>query len=271
MSVLTLDGVSIDYALAARRGKKRPRHGAVNDISFDIGEREFVTIVGPSGCGKTSLLRAVAGLVPISAGKISMKERDGRAPFAMVFQQPMLLPWLTVRKNVEYGAREWMGTGPELTRAAEDALELVGLATYADYYPRQLSGGMQQRVNLARAIAVQPDLLVLDEPFSGLDPDLRERMQGELSGIWESLGASAVFVSHQIDEAVFLADRVLVFTGIPGQLTADIHVDLPRPRDARTRTSPEFLAYMERIRGAVFGAGDAAGDISTLSEQARVL
>lgn len=268
MSVLSLDGVSIDYALAGRR-RKRHRHGAVKNVSFEVGEREFVTIVGPSGCGKTSLLRAVAGLVPIADGKISLTQHDDRAPFAMVFQQPMLLPWLTVRKNVEYGARKWMGTKRELTQAAVDALKLVGLSDYAEYYPRQLSGGMQQRVNLARAIAVRPGLLVLDEPFSGLDPDLRERMQVELSGIWESLGASAVFVSHQIDEAVFLADRVLVFTDIPGKLAANVHIDLPRPRDAETRRSPEYLAHMDTIRGVVFGTESGSNGAQTLSEQTR--
>lgn len=268
MSVLSLDDVSIDYALAGRR-RKRHRHDAVKNVSFDVGEREFVTIVGPSGCGKTSLLRAVAGLVPISDGKISLTQRDDRAPFAMVFQQPMLLPWLTVRKNVEYGARKWMDTKSELTRAAVEALKLVGLSDYAEYYPRQLSGGMQQRVNLARAIAVRPGLLVLDEPFSGLDPDLRERMQVELSGIWDSLGASAVFVSHQIDEAVFLADRVLVFTDIPGKLAANVHIDLPRPRDAETRRSPEYLAYMDTIRGVVFGTKAGSDGAPTLSEQTR--
>jgi NitT/TauT family transport system ATP-binding protein len=264
MSVLSLDGVSISYALAGRRNK-RQRHGAVRDISFDIGEREFVTIVGPSGCGKTSLLRAVAGLVPISDGSISMRRRQDHAPFAMVFQQPVLLPWMTVEKNVQYGAREWL-RGDELTRASDQALELVGLSAYKTYYPRQLSGGMQQRVNLARAFAVRPDLLVLDEPFSGLDPDLRERMQVELSNIWETLGASAVFVSHQIDEAVYLADRVLVFTDVPGRLTADIRIDLPRPRTAATRRSPEFLAYMDQIRNVVFGG--AASDGAALTESA---
>lgn len=270
MTVLTVDDVTIDYALAGRR--RHQRHGAVDHVSFEIGDNEFVCVVGPSGCGKTSMLRAVAGLVPIASGSISLRQRDGHAPFAMVFQQAALLPWLTVRKNVEYGAREWLGRGEALTAAAEEALELVGLADYASYYPRQLSGGMQQRVNLARAIAVRPDLLVLDEPFSGLDPDLRERMQIELSNIYDRLGMSCAFVTHQIDEAVYLADRVLVFSGKPGRLAADVRIDLPRPRDASIRRSAEFVDYMETIRSKTASGGEplseAGGPTATGSSAA---
>ena len=260
MGNLTVDNVSIEYEIR-QRGRRTSRTAAKN-VSFRVGSHEFVTVVGPSGCGKTSILRAVAGLVPISGGTISIDHRADRAPFGMVFQQPMLLPWLTVRKNVEYGAREWLGRGRDLAEAARRAIDLVGLQASAEMYPRQLSGGMQQRVNLARAIALRPDLLVLDEPFSGLDPDLRERMQGELCVVWEQVGASALFVTHQIDEAVFLADRVLVFTGIPGQLSAEIRVELPRPRNEEVRQSNEFTAYIEQVRDAIMAGGRESHSLS---------
>jgi NitT/TauT family transport system ATP-binding protein len=204
-------------------------------------------VVGPSGCGKTTFLRIVAGLEPLSAGEVLLDDRALRGPGGdrgFVFQTDSLLPWRTVLANAMIG--------PEVAGAAErqrtlDLLKLVGLDGFENYYPRQLSGGMRQRVNLARALAIDPEILLMDEPFSSLDAQTREIMQTELLRIWEQGRKTVLFVTHQIDEAVFLSDRVLVFARRPGRLQESVEIKLPRPRALAIKRTPEFVAYVDHI------------------------
>jgi ABC-type nitrate/sulfonate/bicarbonate transport system ATPase subunit len=227
---------------------------AVDNVDFSLRRGELVCIVGPSGCGKTTLLNAIAGFLPISAGELALNGRPIAQPGpdrAMVFQQPGLLPWRDVLHNVTYGL-EMSGRmrRREARERAQDLLALVGLGDFARAYPRQLSGGMQQRVNLARALAVEPELLLLDEPFASVDAQTRETLQIELLGIRARSGVTALFVTHDIGEAVFLADRVCVFSRRPGRIVKEIAIALPEPR-AEARLRPEFLDYVKEVAAAL--------------------
>jgi NitT/TauT family transport system ATP-binding protein len=233
---------------------------AIDRVDLSVGRGEFVCLLGPSGCGKTTLLNAVAGFLPISSGALTLKRSPIDRPGpdrAMVFQQPGLLPWRDVLHNVTYGL-EMSGRMPrrEATARALALLELVGLADFAKSLPHQLSGGMQQRVNLARALAVEPELLLLDEPFASVDAQTREALQVELLGICRHAGVTALFVTHDIGEAVFLADRVCVLSRRPGRILREVRVRLPEPRD-QVRLKPEFLAYVRDVSGAL-AAGSKA-------------
>ncbi len=229
---------------------------AVSDLDLYIDEHEFVVIVGPSGCGKTTFLEAVAGLVPVAGGELTLhgKKIAGPGPErSLVFQQASLYPWRTVLSNVLFGL-EMQGRLTEQSRKrAHDLLEIAGLSHVVDKYPHELSGGMKQRVNLARALATDPALLLLDEPFSALDAQNREILQDELLRIWQADAAkkTALFVTHDVNEAVLLADRVLVFSPSPGRVALEITIDAPRPRSAGWRRSAEFLAYGDRIIDAL--------------------
>ena len=231
---------------------------AIDRVDLSVGRNEFICLLGPSGCGKTTFLNAVAGFLPISAGSLTLKDKPIDRPGpdrAMVFQQPGLLPWRDVLHNVTYGL-EISGRmrRHEAADRAASLLDLVGLTDFARSFPRQLSGGMQQRVNLARALAVEPELLLLDEPFASVDAQTRETLQTELLGICRHAGITALFVTHDIGEAVFLADRVCVFSRRPGRILREVRVSLPEPRrEARLR--PEFLAYVKEVAGAL--AADA--------------
>jgi len=220
------------------------------DINVAIGRGEFIALVGPSGCGKTTLLRIVAGLEPASAGEVLLDGRAVRRPGSdrgFVFQSDNLLPWRTVFANAIIGPELGGRTGPAEKRRTGDLLRLVGLEGFENYFPRQLYGGMRQRVNLARALAVDPEILLMDEPFSALDAQTREIMQTELMRIWEEGRKTVLFVTHQIDEAVFLADRVLVLARRPGRVREDVAVALPRPRALAVKRTSEFVAYVDRI------------------------
>ncbi len=223
---------------------------AVDGATLDIAEGELVAIVGPSGCGKTTFLNAVDGLLPITSGSLSLDGRLIDRPGhdrALVFQQPSLLPWRTVIDNVLYGL-ELLGTPrAEARPRAQRFVDLVGLSGFEESYPLELSGGMQQRCNLARALAVDPDVLLLDEPFAALDAQTRETMQHELLRIWNETRKTAVFITHDIVEAVYLADRVIVFTARPGRVKEVLRVDLPRPRDLRVKREPRFVEIQSRI------------------------
>ncbi len=223
---------------------------AVDGATLDIAEGELVAIVGPSGCGKTTFLNAVDGLLPITSGSLSLDGRLIDRPGhdrALVFQQPSLLPWRTVIDNVLYGL-ELLGTPrAEARPRAQRFVDLVGLSGFEESYPLELSGGMQQRCNLARALAVDPDVLLLDEPFAALDAQTRETMQHELLRIWNETRKTAVFITHDIVEAVYLADRVIVFTARPGRVKEVLRVDLPRPRDLRVKWEPRFVEIQSRI------------------------
>jgi NitT/TauT family transport system ATP-binding protein len=222
----------------------------LSDISVDVADGEFVSIVGPSGCGKTTFLRIVDGLEAPDHGEIAIDGRRMTRPGpdrAFVFQADSLLPWRTVWSNAAIGLEIRGNVTAEERRRVRALLELVGLRGFERYYPRQLSGGMRQRVNLARALAVDPAVLLMDEPFAALDAQTREIMQTELLRIWSQARKTVLFITHQIDEAVYLSDRVLVFGRRPGRIQEDLHIDLPRPREIAIKRSPEFTHYVDHI------------------------
>jgi NitT/TauT family transport system ATP-binding protein len=223
---------------------------ALRGIDAAVEQGEFISVVGPSGCGKTTFLRMVAGLEAASAGTILLDGQPLRGPGnnrGFVFQNDSLLPWRTVLGNALIGPEVAGSVGDKARNRTLGLLKLVGLGGFEGYYPRQLSGGMRQRVNLARALAIDPDVLLMDEPFASLDAQTREIMQTELLRIWEQGRKTVLFVTHQIDEAVFLSDRVLVFARRPGRLQERIEIKLPRPRDLAIKRTPDFIAYVDRI------------------------
>ena len=219
-------------------------------LNIDIAKGEFVSIVGASGCGKTTFLRLINGLIRASSGSAWIDGREVTAPggdIAFVFQQDGLLPWRTVLDNAIIGPELQGKNMGEARDLASSYLALVGLRGFEKHYPHELSGGMRQRVNMARALTAGADVLLMDEPFAALDAQTREIMQTELTRIWSETGKTVLFVTHQIDEAVFLSDRVLVFTVRPGRLKEEVAVDLPRPRELALKRKPEFGAYVDRI------------------------
>jgi NitT/TauT family transport system ATP-binding protein len=223
---------------------------ALRNIDVAVEQGEFISVVGPSGCGKTTFLRMVAGLEPATSGTILIDGEPLRGPGnnrGFVFQNDSLLPWRTVLANALIGPEVAGTVGAKERQRTLDLLKLVGLGGFERYYPRQLSGGMRQRVNLARALAIDPDVLLMDEPFASLDAQTREIMQTELLRIWEQGRKTVLFVTHQIDEAVFLSDRVLVFARRPGRLQESIEIKLPRPRSLALKRTPEFIAYVDHI------------------------
>jgi NitT/TauT family transport system ATP-binding protein len=223
---------------------------ALKNIDVAVEHGEFIAVVGPSGCGKTTFLRMVAGLEPSTSGTILIDGKPLSGPGnnrGFVFQNDSLLPWRTVMGNALIGPEVAGQVGETERKRTLGLLQLVGLGGFENYYPRQLSGGMRQRVNLARALAIDPDVLLMDEPFASLDAQTREIMQTELLRIWEQGRKTVLFVTHQIDEAVFLSDRVLVFARRPGRLQENIEIKLPRPRALALKRTPEFIAYVDRI------------------------
>jgi NitT/TauT family transport system ATP-binding protein len=220
------------------------------DVDLDVGDREIVAIVGPSGCGKTTLLRCIDGLLPFDAGEIRINESrvDGPIPgVAMVFQHFGLFPWKTVYDNVAYGLRMAGASKPEIEKRVPGFINLVGLAGFEHAYPYQMSGGMQQRCGLARALAIEPNVLLMDEPFAAVDAQTREILQFELLRIWEQRPTTMLFVTHSIEEAVLMGDRVVVLKGRPSKVAEDIAVDLPRPRSRATLGLPRFAELRERV------------------------
>jgi len=212
---------------------------ALEDINLKVREKEFVCIVGPSGCGKTTLLRVIAGLEQASKGEVYVDGKVTDSPSrekGMVFQEFALFPWRTVRKNIEFGL-EYRGIPPQERRELSDKyIQLVKLEGWEDRYSHELSGGMKQRVAIARALANDPEVLLMDEPFGSLDSQTRNALQTELLDIWEKTGKTIIFVSHNIDEAVYLADRVVVLKDLPARIKDILTIEIPRPRD-RTSTS----------------------------------
>jgi NitT/TauT family transport system ATP-binding protein len=245
MPQLEIDQVSLRF-----RPKKGTSVTALDGISLNVEKNEFAAIVGPSGCGKSSLLRLVAGLIEPSAGQIRLDgqvvTRPGRDR-GMVFQSYTLFPWLTVKQNVEFGPRlAGMRTG-ERARVSQRILAEVGLEAFENAYPKLLSGGMMQRVALARALANEPEILLMDEPFGALDSQTRSLMQELLLRIWEHSHKTVLFITHDIDEAILLGDRVYVMTARPGRIKEMIQIDIPRPRSVAVLTEPEFIALKRRI------------------------
>ncbi|MEP3115766.1 ABC transporter ATP-binding protein [Nisaea sp.] len=229
---------------------------AVGPAEFSLSDGEFLTIVGPSGCGKSTLLRLVAGLIPLRDGHISFDGASVTGPSprrGMVFQQPALFPWLTVERNIAFGARFRSLSRSQTADVTAELISAVGLEGFEAFYPSTLSGGMQQRAALARTLAGGPDLLLLDEPFGALDQQTRAKMQVWLAGLLAERGISALLVTHDIEEAVFLSDRVLVMSDRPGRIVREIHIDLPRPCKARIRTDANFVALKAKIGAALEG------------------
>ena len=230
---------------------------ALRDISFSIHRREFVCVIGPSGCGKSTLVRILAGLERPSAGEVLLdgKPVEGPGPDrGMVFQGYSLFPWLTVKKNVMFGP-EMNGRGKsEAERDALMWLDLVGLARFADAYPHELSGGMRQRVAIARALINQPRILLMDEPFGALDAQTRARMQTHLLEVWKNVDVTVVFITHDLDEAIYLADRILVLKAHPGEVQELIEIPVPRPRHPAQSLAAEFLATKARLEELIHPA-----------------
>ena len=235
---IKVDDVSITF------GRGKDAHLAVETTSLDIKAGEFVCILGPSGCGKSTLLNAIAGYVQPTTGAITVDDVAVEKPGpdrGMVFQQYSLLPWKTVYENVAFGPKMAGHSRTEAGSTANTFLELVGLKKFGSRYPAALSGGMQQRVGIARALANYPSVLLMDEPFGALDAQTRLMMQESLLDIWNKFGATVVFVTHDVDEAVFLADRVLIMSAAPGRIIEDLKVDLPRPRSTDMASTPDYI------------------------------
>jgi NitT/TauT family transport system ATP-binding protein len=236
---ILIDNVGIAF------GPEGKRHVAVSPTTVEVRPGEFVCILGPSGCGKSTLLNAVAGYVTPTVGEVRVDGKLVEAPGpdrGMVFQQYSLFPWKTVRENVAFGPKILGRWDPSPEATADMLLDMVGLTKFANRYPAELSGGMQQRVGIARALANYPRVLLMDEPFGALDSQTRHVMQENLLKIWAEFRITVLFVTHDIDEAVFLGDRVLVMSASPGTIIADIPVDLPRPRDPDLAIDDRFIA-----------------------------
>jgi NitT/TauT family transport system ATP-binding protein len=249
MTKLKLDKVTLEFF---------PKTGApvlaLDDVSLEVSEQEFAVIVGPSGCGKSSLLRLVAGLVVPTRGSIALDGTPVTRPGkdrGMVFQSYTLFPWLTVRDNVEFGLRIGGVPAEKRRHISDHFIGEVGLEGFENAYPKQLSGGMMQRVALARALANDPEILLMDEPFGALDSQTRSLMQELLLQIWEHSHKTVLFITHDIDEAIFLGDRVHVMTARPGRIKEMVEIDLARPRQVDLLTSPEFIAIKRRIMALI--------------------
>jgi NitT/TauT family transport system ATP-binding protein len=243
--VIGIDGVSLVY----RTSKSEVQ--ALDNVSFAAADREFVALVGPSGCGKSTLLKLVSGLIPPSSGVIRVNGAPIRGPtpsIGIVFQSPLLMAWRTVLDNVLLQIQIRNLSVEKYRPKARELLKLVGLDGFEDAHPHQLSGGMQQRVGLCRALVHDPDVLIMDEPFGALDAMTRELMNAELQRIWIERRKTVLFITHSITEAVYLADRVLVMSPRPGRLVGEIAVDLPRPRTVATTELPEFAAFTRQVR-----------------------
>jgi ABC-type nitrate/sulfonate/bicarbonate transport system ATPase subunit len=235
---------------------------ALADVSLDVEDGEFVCLLGPSGCGKTTLLNSIAGFMGPTQGQIQVNSRavEGPGPDrGMVFQEYGLLPWFTVEQNIQYGPKLKGLSKDELQRISNQYVELVNLAGFEHHYPNELSGGMKQRVGIARALANQPDILLLDEPFGALDEQTRHLLQEELLKIWEAERRTCIFVTHSIAESIFLADRVVVMTARPGRIKQEIRISFPRPRD---RASEEFFALYREVNEILRGEIERASEVS---------
>jgi len=231
---------------------------SVKPVTFDIREGEFLAIVGPSGCGKSTLLKMVAGLLPVTSGEVSIDGRHVAGPHdgvGIVFQSPVLLAWRTVFDNIMLQIEMRKLPRAEYAQRAMDLLEMTGLAGFEKKYPWQLSGGMQQRASICRALVHDPRILLMDEPFGALDAMTREKMNLELQRIWHTTGKTVLFITHSIPEAVFLADRVLVMSERPGSIAAIYDVNIPRPRSLRMMGDPAFVDLTQTIRGHFYAQG----------------
>lgn len=231
---------------------------ALTGVNLDIYKGEFISLLGPSGCGKTTLLRSIADLQEPTDGTIRIsgqtpKELRLQLKFGFVFQQPVLFDWRTVKKNVELPLEIMYQSKADRAKRADEMLEMVGLKDFANHFPKQLSGGMQQRVNIARAFGIRPEILLMDEPFSALDEFTKEKLYEDLLRIWRQTNKTIIFVTHNIQEAVFLSDRICVLSPHPGRLSAIVDVDLPRPRTLDMKESAHFNELVLKVRNSFEG------------------
>lgn len=231
---------------------------ALTGVNLDIYKGEFISLLGPSGCGKTTLLRSIADLQEPTDGTIRIsgqtpKELRLQQKFGFVFQQPVLFDWRTVKKNVELPLEIMYQSKADRAKRADEMLEMVGLKDFANHFPKQLSGGMQQRVNIARAFGIRPEILLMDEPFSALDEFTKEKLYEDLLRIWRQTNKTIIFVTHNIQEAVFLSDRICVLSPHPGRLSAIVDVDLPRPRTLDMKESAHFNELVLKVRNSFEG------------------
>ena len=253
MSVVEIKGVTKTFA--------QGNVTALENIELELQTGEFVSLIGPSGCGKSTLLRVIGDLTPPTHGTVTVygkpaqrARKDG--DYGIVFQDSVLFDWRTVAKNIALPL-EMLGWDRERRKArVEEMLDLVELRAFADHHPWQLSGGMQQRVSIARALSFEPALLLMDEPFGALDEMTRERLNAELLGIWQETGSTVVFVTHSIPEAVFLSTRVVVMSARPGRVAGLIEVDLPQPRTSATREEPRFFELVTKVRELLRSRGE---------------
>jgi len=245
-------------AVGLRMEYYQPRTGgrllALDNVNLAVEDGEFVSIVGPSGCGKTTFINIADGLLKPTGGKILLDGNEVQGPGldrAMVFQDPCLLPWRTVLKNVLFGMECQGRDGQSEKERALKFIKLVGLSGFEDHFPHELSGGMQQRCNLARALTVDPEILIMDEPFAALDAQTREIMQMELLRIWNEARKTVLFITHQINEAIYLADRVIIFGARPGRVKETLKIDIPRPRTLSVKRDKKFLEYEDYLWGHI--------------------
>lgn len=234
---------------------------AIDDVSFDVHQREFISVIGPSGCGKSTLIRVVAGLEEPSTGAVFIDDKPVREPGAdrgMVFQNYTLFPWLTVATNVSFGLRMKGFTKSKAKETAMHWLDTVGLTEFADYYPAQLSGGMKQRVAIARALANEPRILLMDEPFGALDAQTRCKMQAHLLQIWESVDVTILFITHDLEEAIYLSDKIVVLGAHPGRVLEIVEVPVARPRAPEQFLSGPFLATKQRLEELIHHSSEAS-------------
>jgi NitT/TauT family transport system ATP-binding protein len=247
--------------LGKRFVSTRGETDALRDINFRVHRREFVCVIGPSGCGKSTLIRILAGLEQQSSGEVLMDGKPVRGPGrdrGMVFQGYSLFPWLTVKRNVMFGPEIGGASHSAAESQARQWLDLVGLTKFADAYPHQLSGGMRQRVAIARALVNEPRIMLMDEPFGALDAQTRAKMQSHLLDIWRNVDLTILFITHDLDEAIYLADRILVLKPHPGEVLELIEVPVPRPRSAAQFSNPEFRATKARLEALIHPPASAA-------------
>jgi NitT/TauT family transport system ATP-binding protein len=253
LSQATRGRITIDDLVVAFKDGPLQRT-AVDRFSLAVEPGEFVCVLGPSGCGKSTVLNVIAGFITPNGGRVSIDDLEVRKPGAdrgVVFQQPTLFPWKTVLENIAYGLRVGGRGRADAQRIARHFMGMVGLTAFADYYPQALSGGMQQRVGIARALAISPIVLLMDEPFGALDAQTRTMMQEVLLGIWEDLHTTVLFITHDIEEALFLADRVVVMSAGPGRIIDQIAVPLARPRHADILYAAEFIRLKRHCAGLI--------------------
>lgn len=271
MSILTIDHVTKTYPAAGSSGEMI---NALDDVSIHVEEQEFLTILGPSGCGKTTLLRLAAGFEQPTRGKVLFQGKEVTKPGSdrvVVFQRPWLYPWLNVRDNIAFGLKlerkrvDW--------QRVDDMIRTVGLEGFAKSPPYRLSGGMQQRTALARALVMSPQVLLMDEPFGALDAQTRQLMQEFLLQLWDSISATVVFITHDIEEAILLGDRMVVMSAHPGRVALEMPINLPRPRDEGTTLDPRFVEIrrkaLETLRGSVLAVSGITDGSRSLNEPSR--